>query len=619
MIWEAVKNDKLHPASYGSTPGKMASSAVLQKVLSIDQLRIEQRAGGLFDCDATGCYDRIIPPLAAIHLQSLGLEDLIAVFLARFMFMAKRFVKTKHRVSKNSIRTTKENPLFGIGQGNGGGPAIWLAHLTVMFTALTSICDGLVVCCIKGLEYLTTVGTGYVDDVTLVVSLAPEDPQTELNVKQKLQKMASTWEKLLYITGGKLELSKCFWIPVTWQWRKGIAFMQNAKESGCDLILRESESGNRIKIPKISPSMAEKRLGIRFSLNGQWSHEYKHWKQYNVEYAQKVRKARLDRLGGYHNYSTLWCAKFRYCAPIISFTGSQIDKLQKQVLGTCLAAAGYSSKMPRAVVFGPITLGGMQWESAYGIMVYEQIKLLLGSLQMEDTVGKLLRLQLKWLQIFSGTSTPLLEASKVDKFLPTGWVQALPEKLVENRIQIRVHKLWIPKPRRLNDRIIMDYVWCHLPEDHWQAINQCRLYLKAVTFSDITTFDGNFVPDSIFEVKREYRRSQLRFPMQPRPSKKARKQWQYFVRYISNEQGQLFSPLGSWMRTPYQNFPYVAAAGVNLLYKKLENKWDVYFLKQGTRNIYQRGEIVLDSIPKKWTPINVIRLSKPSPYGKFRM
>ena len=198
MIWEAVNKRSLHPASFGSTPGKMAASVVLQKVLSVDQLRVERRAGGLFDCDATGCYDRIIPPLASIHLQALGLDQSIATLLARLIFMAKRFVKTKHGVSNKSIQTTKQSRLYGIGQGNGGGPAIWLAHLTVMFTALSSICNGLIVFCVKGLEYLTTVGTGYVDDVTLIVSLEREDPQTEGKIKNKVKHMAAKWEKLLF-------------------------------------------------------------------------------------------------------------------------------------------------------------------------------------------------------------------------------------------------------------------------------------------------------------------------------------------------------------------------------------------------------------------------------------
>ncbi len=98
----------------------MATSAVMQKILSVDQLRAKRQAGGIFDCNAAGCYDRIIPPLASIHLQALGLGYQIATILARLMFMAKRHVRTKHGVSSKGIRTKKTAPLYGIGLVNGG-------------------------------------------------------------------------------------------------------------------------------------------------------------------------------------------------------------------------------------------------------------------------------------------------------------------------------------------------------------------------------------------------------------------------------------------------------------------------------------------------------------------
>lgn len=161
MVWSAVERRKLHSSSFGSTPGKMASSALLQKILSVDQMRLERRAGGLFDCDATGCYDRILPPVASLHLQALGLHYSIATMLARLMFVMKRYVKTKQGISRQSIRNTKHHTLFGIGQGNGGGPAIWLAHLTIMFTALSTVCAGFVATCIQKIYSLSTVGTGY--------------------------------------------------------------------------------------------------------------------------------------------------------------------------------------------------------------------------------------------------------------------------------------------------------------------------------------------------------------------------------------------------------------------------------------------------------------------------
>ena len=402
----------------------MAASALLLKVLSIDQLRVERRAGGLFDCDATGCYDRILPPLASVHLQALGLAPSIATFLARLMFVAKCYVKTKHSVSVNNIRTTHEDPLFGIGQGNGGEPAIWLAHLTVMFTALSSICTGLVISCVKGLETLVAIGTGYVDDVTLITSLRTEEPQTEKQVRNRLRIMATRWEKLLYLTGGKLELSKCFWIPIVWEWRKGDPVLLRKRNQVYDMIITESESGEKVCIPRSHPAAAEIRLGIRYSLDGTWSQEYNFWKEFSTEFASTVKKAKLDRAGGYHTYNTLWCSKFRYGAPVISFTEKQLNNIQKRIIGPCLAAAGFNSKMPRAVVFGPALYGGMNWTSPFTMHLYEKIKFVVGSIRLSDTVGKLLLLQVQWMQLFAGTSSPLLDTDTEIPYLPLSWLQS---------------------------------------------------------------------------------------------------------------------------------------------------------------------------------------------------
>ena len=224
MMRHAVQKEYLQSESFGSTPGKMATSAIVQKILTIDQLRIERRAGGIFDCDATGCYDRILPPLASVHLQALGLHRSIGTFLARLMFQAKRHVRTGHGVSKQHISTTKKQVLYGIGQGNGGGPAMWIAHLTVMFSALSAVCHGFAMTCVEQLSRVFTVGTGYVDNVTLGISIPRDQSQTETKVHRHIKRIGQLWERLLFITGGRLELSKCFWVPITWKWRQGIPY-----------------------------------------------------------------------------------------------------------------------------------------------------------------------------------------------------------------------------------------------------------------------------------------------------------------------------------------------------------------------------------------------------------
>ena len=70
--------------------------------------------------------------------------------------------------------------------------------------------------CVEGIKKLITIGTGYVDDVTLFITVESDAPQTEKQVKKQVKYMATQWERMLHLTGGKLELSKCFWFPIIW-------------------------------------------------------------------------------------------------------------------------------------------------------------------------------------------------------------------------------------------------------------------------------------------------------------------------------------------------------------------------------------------------------------------
>ena len=320
--------------------------------------------------------------------------------------------------------------------------------------------------------------------------------------------------------------------------------MRNKSRHPTELKIRESESGSTVRIKRISPIVAEKRLGVQYLLDGKWKEEYKHWKCYSKNFADQISKARLDRIGGYHAYSTLWCSKFQYSCPVLRWNESQLSKVQKTIIGKSLSAAGYNSKMSRAVVFGPSQFGGIEWESALGILIYEQLKMLIGSLRLGDKVGKLLMIQLTWLQLIAGIETPILEETKQLQFLPKVWLTKLREKLRKLNITIELGQCWKPEKQRENDYCIMEYVMRYLPERMWNSINLCRLYLQAVTMADITTFDGTVIPKTVCEVQKPYRQSRLKFPVPIRPSKEDRKPWQYFIRHRTNKKLVLHTPLG---------------------------------------------------------------------------
>ena len=120
-------------------------------------------------------------------LQALGLDKEIGTFLARLMYKARRNIRAGRGVSKEYMIITRKKVLYGIGQGNGGGPAMLIAHLMVMFSDISAVYMGFAMNCVQRLQEITTVGTGYVDDVTLALSIPTEIYQTETIVHKHIK------------------------------------------------------------------------------------------------------------------------------------------------------------------------------------------------------------------------------------------------------------------------------------------------------------------------------------------------------------------------------------------------------------------------------------------------
>ena len=91
---------------------------------------------------------------------------------------------------------TDNNPVHGIGQGNGGGPAIWLSHLVVMFWMLAPIKTGIFFTSPNRTTKFESPGTGFVDDVTLGATVKAEtsNEATKIKLVKKINTIAGHWE-----------------------------------------------------------------------------------------------------------------------------------------------------------------------------------------------------------------------------------------------------------------------------------------------------------------------------------------------------------------------------------------------------------------------------------------
>jgi hypothetical protein len=86
-------------------------------------------------------------------------------------------------------------------------------------------------------------------------------------------------------------------------------------------------------------------------------------------------------------------------------------------------------------------------------------------------------------------------------------------------ITIQVEDAWVPfLPRQFDETIVDVVVWFNFNQHQLLAINHCRLYLQAVTISDISSTSGIYLLSTAFSGERDMSRpSRLCWPSVQRP------------------------------------------------------------------------------------------------------
>ena len=558
MVYHAKDQKCIHPSNYGSVPGKTAQGAILQKKLSIDIIKQRRESGAVFECDATGCYDRILPSLQTLHTRRIGLAKNAAITMSKSLTAMKRYVATKFGQSKKFIRTNKGMVLYGIGQGSGGGPGVWLTHSTVLFNILDA--KGIIphfssvdmsVECKSG-------GTGFVDDVSLIVQ-SKHNSTNVTELMKTLKHNAQTWEQMLHVSGGKLELIKCFWGMVLWKWIAGHPTLVKIAQVPAKLKLNQTEHKKKklMTIQRIESDEANKVLGVRVSIDGTWKVEFTNWVAKGRSFANAVRMAKFNRTCGLKIFQFIWTAKVRYPMSIIGFSKRQCKRIESPVVSACLSAAGLCRTFPRAVVYAPVHLGGLGWLSMQTIQAQEMVTITLKHVKMNDTVGKLILISLQLAQVTAGISKPLLEPEALlPEYIGTSWIYSLHKMLWENSMKLRINKCWTVVLCRENDIAIMDHWVKQHDKKKLQQLNMCRLYLKVNTLADMCDISGTRILESVWEVKRPPRPSSLNWPQQIRPPRSAIRLWQEALQDFSNSDMLLLTPLGRWSKKNHQEWNY---------------------------------------------------------------
>ena len=216
-----------------------------------------------FDNDTTSCYDRILPQLAAIVGRKFGLAKELVTLNNETLRQARYKLRTALGVSDTHYSHTPTRPIYGTGQGSGNSPIIWCFLSSSLFSAHNKNAHGATFATPDGRHYVRITMKGFVDDSTGQTNSFFANPQPNLSeLQEKAWHDAQLWNDLPWTSGGALELPKCSYHAVHWDFSGyGSAYMEPNPMAPPMALVSATGGNNRITVKRLRPNEAHKTLG----------------------------------------------------------------------------------------------------------------------------------------------------------------------------------------------------------------------------------------------------------------------------------------------------------------------------------------------------------------------
>ena len=221
-VGDCAERDNLLPKEEcGSRKRHQSRHHGLNKRLLYDLAHLQRKPMILCSNDAKSCYDRIAHSIASIAMQRLGLPpEPIKCMIATMQDM-EHCIRTGFGDSEVSMSgvDSADKPFQGVLQGNGSGPALWLAVSAPLIEMMRTRGHGVKYRSPISLEKDDFVGFTFADDTDLVagdLKLATLDIEDAF---VEMQEMIDCWEGGLKATGGAIRPDKSFAYPISFAFK----------------------------------------------------------------------------------------------------------------------------------------------------------------------------------------------------------------------------------------------------------------------------------------------------------------------------------------------------------------------------------------------------------------
>ena len=410
LLYHGENKGIINEAQYGSRPNKSTTEVLLFKHLTYGIWRMTKTDAASFDNDAKACYDRIVMLFGSLCSRHFGMPKPACEFLLTTMQQARYHIMTQQGMSDKSYGTTQEHQLHGPGQGSRCAPSLWVLISSLLMDCMTQKSDGMTIQDPAGNNRLSQIMTGFVDDTTHWINFFQESIDDGLTLDKLVRATKQTaqwWENLLYTSGGKLELMKCFYYLLVWTFdNEGEEHLLRFNPASPNTIkIRDSQEGEETNISIKQSDESHKTLGVYENPSGDYADEHRRLQQKGHQIAQLIATTSLTPQEAMIFYRSTYIPSMVYSALVGTINQKTAEKIQSAPTIATLWSLGYNAHMPRAVVFGPTKYGGIGLRHLFIEFGKIKVKTILQHLRGNTQSGQIIMIYLQWAQLVTGTDT----------------------------------------------------------------------------------------------------------------------------------------------------------------------------------------------------------------------
>jgi hypothetical protein len=285
-----------------------------------------------------------------------------------------RKMKYRLRTALGESTTTYQHTAMTPIHGSCASPAIWLLISSILLDCLSDLGGDMTLQNVNNGFSIQQWIDGFVDDTSLFTNIIHDsDNHNTTRLCHPLTLDMTIWNELLEASGGKLELSKCFYYILSWKFDNegnGVPLtIAEQKQQQAAPIQIKTNNNTTVTITQKEVNQAHKTLGCFKAIDGKESAQIKFFHDKSRQFGRKLYNASLTRKQANMAYKTIYIPSMRYGLPACSLSCKEMESIQQSTLDKFLPFMGLEHGSPRALIHGPLEMGGCEIPHLYTEMM----------------------------------------------------------------------------------------------------------------------------------------------------------------------------------------------------------------------------------------------------------